>query len=121
VTPTDNPRPNTTTTVQGGVRTGSPGTASVAVGGANQNAGGTVALTCRTNTERAPRGGYITVSGTGFGQGATVTIGGNMAAVSATQNGRLRAEVPRDSNGGQVSVRDGNRTANCGNLQIVGR
>jgi hypothetical protein len=120
-TPTDGPRPNMTTTVQGGVRAGSPGTATVAAGGSTQNAGGTVALTCRTNTGRAPRGGYITVSGTGFGQGTTVMIGGNIASVSTAENGRLRAQVPRDSSGGQVSVQDGNRRANCGNLEIVGR
>jgi hypothetical protein len=61
------------------------------------------------------------VSGTGFGQGTTVMIGGNIASVSTAENGRLRAQVPRDSSGGQVSVQDGNRRANCGNLEIVGR
>jgi hypothetical protein len=110
-----------TATVRGGVRAGSPGTAATNVGTTRQGTAGTVALTCRANTERAPRGGYITISGTGFGTGATVMIGGNIAAVSRARSGRVRAQVPRDSNGGAVTIRDGNRRARCGNLTIVGR
>ncbi len=116
-TPTNRP----TTTVTGGVRAGSPGTVTVNAGGTRQGSTGTVALTCRANTERAPRGGYITLSGTGFGRGATVMIGGNIAAVSQARDGQVRAQVPRNSSGGAVTIRDGNRTARCGNLTIVGR
>lgn len=115
------PTAGTTATVQGGTRGGNPGTATVNVGGTRGGNAGAVALTCRVNTQRAPRGGTITLTGTGFGRGATVRIGGNIAVTSRGRGGQLHAQVPRNSAGGMVSIQDGGRRSNCGQLQVIGR
>jgi hypothetical protein len=106
------------TTVRGpgaGTVHATPGTA---VGGPSA---GTVALTCSLTTARAPSGGYITLRGTGFGAGAVVRVGGHVAVTSAFQNGQIRVQVPASSAGGAVELTDGNRTATCGTLSVIGR
>ena len=76
--------------------------------------------TCSVNTSQAPAGGYITIAGTGLGDGATVYIGGNIAPIETRERGRLRVQVPSHSSGGNVSVRDGGQAVTCGRITIVG-
>jgi hypothetical protein len=112
-----NPRPNVN--VQPGTATPGVVNPSITPGTTTQNPG-FVNLTCSVGTAGAPRNGYITVNGQGFTNDATVMIGGVYAPVVARQAGSLRAQVPGNSGGGQVSVSSGGRTARCGNLSIIG-
>jgi hypothetical protein len=82
---------------------------------------GSVALSCQVATPRAPRNGYVTITGRGWGQAPVVRIGGQIAPLAQTASTQLRFQVPGDSRGGRVEVSDGNRSAMCGNLAIVGR
>jgi hypothetical protein len=112
-----NPRPNVN--VQPGTATPGVVNPSITPGTTTQQPG-FVNLTCSVGTSAAPRSGYITVNGQGFSNDATVMIGGVYAPVVARQPSALRAQVPANSSGGQVSVSSGGRTARCGNLSITG-
>ena len=82
---------------------------------------GTVALGCQLTTTRAPRNGYVTIRGRGWGQSPTVRVGGRTAAVVQSTNDQIRFQMPGGVNGGTVEVSDGGRTARCGQIQVVGR
>jgi len=77
-------------------------------------------LSCRVETPRAPEGGLVTVRGA-FGAQARVQIGGQLAQVAARGQGEMQVRVPGSSGGGMVRVIDDGRTANCGNLSVIGR
>jgi hypothetical protein len=112
-----NPRPNVV--VQPGTAT--PGTVNpVITPGVTTDTPGIANLACRLASPRAPRSGYITVNGQGFGSDATVMIGGVFAPVVGRQSNALRAQVPANSSGGGVSVQSAGRTASCGSLSIIG-
>jgi hypothetical protein len=78
-------------------------------------------LTCRLDAPRAPMGGVVTITGTGFGAGAQVSIGGSLASVVSQAQGRVQVRVPGSSGGGMVRVTQGQRSANCGTLPISSR
>lgn len=112
-------RPGVVNDPQGGPVRPAPGGGVTPGGRPGVRAGGEVnlALTCSVNTSRAPLGGMITISGSGFGPGTVVQIGGRTAVIENQEGGRLRVRVPT---GGAVTVSDGGRQASCGSIEIVG-
>ena len=82
---------------------------------------GTVALGCQLATSRAPRNGYVTIRGRGWGSSPSVRVGGRAAAVVQRTDESIRFQMPGGVNGGMVEVSDGGRTARCGQIEVVGR
>jgi hypothetical protein len=77
-------------------------------------------LTCSIDAARAPQGGIITVSGT-FTDAVRVQIGGTTGVIQNRRQGQVRVQLPGGAASGMVRVTDGGRTANCGQLQVIGR
>jgi hypothetical protein len=82
---------------------------------------GTVGLGCQLTVTRAPRNGYVTIRGRGWGQSPSVRVGGRAAAVVQRTDDAIRFQMPGGVNGGMVEVSDGGRTARCGQIEVVGR
>ena len=72
---------------------------------------GTAALSCAMNTTIAPRGGYINLTGAGFGNQVRITIGGRNAVISSRRGTQLRVQIPRNSSGGNVVLSSGQRSS----------
>ena len=110
----------------GGGDTGGGDTGGGDTGGGDTGGGDSEepAFECRLASPNAPRNGQITVHGATLDDTATVTIGGDDAAVIRVRgegNGRhLQARVPRDSDGGEVQVTMNEQTVTCGTLTIRG-
>ncbi|GAB5545335.1 MAG: YXWGXW repeat-containing protein [Sandaracinaceae bacterium] len=87
----------------------------------SDNPGGTPrALSCQVDTPRAPEGGIVSITGVFSGQ-ARVQIGGQFAPTVRRTQGEISVRVPGSSGGGMVRVLDEGRTANCGNMTVIGR
>jgi hypothetical protein len=78
-------------------------------------------ITCRIDAVRAPEGGLVGITGTGFGASASARIGGRVAEVVERGAGRMVVRVPGSAGGGNVTLIEGNRTGNCGMLSISSR
>ena len=79
------------------------------------------ALTCTLLTPEGPRGGRLEVEGDGFGKAPLVRIAGKMTRMIERTETRISVQIPRDSNGGPVSVKAGKLEAECGTLNIIGK
>lgn len=71
-------------------------------------------------TTEAPRGGQIDVRGEGFGATPVVRIGGKVTRILRRNATEIRVQIPRDSDGGSVTVQAAGNTAECGALTIIG-
>lgn len=79
------------------------------------------ALTCRLLTEEGPRGGRLEVEGENFGKAPLVRIAGRVTRMIERTETKIAVQIPRDSNGGLVSVKSGKLEAECGTLTIIGK
>jgi hypothetical protein len=78
-------------------------------------------VTCKLLTTEAPRGGRIEVEGRGFGDVPLVRIAGTITRILERRGDKIASQVPRDSDGGTVSVKTGDVEAECGTLTIIGK
>jgi hypothetical protein len=78
-------------------------------------------LTCRLLTEEGPRGGRLEVEGENFGKSPLVRIAGRVTRMIERTETKIAVQIPRDSNGGPVSVKSGKLEAECGTLTIIGK
>jgi len=74
-------------------------------------------LRCRVASSMVPRGGLLTITGSGL-SGATVRIGGRVSPVVSSSDSTVQARAPGGS-GGAVSVTVGGRRAACGNVRVT--
>lgn len=79
------------------------------------------ALTCKLITTEGPRGGRLEVEGDGFGKAPLVRIAGRVTRLIERTGNRISVQIPRDSDGGPVSVKAGKLEAECGTLTIIGK
>ena len=49
-----------------------------------------------------------------------VRIGGKVTRILRRNDTEIRVQIPRDSNGGPVTVQSGGETVECGSLTIIG-
>ncbi|NOY90458.1 MAG: hypothetical protein GXP55_04550, partial [Deltaproteobacteria bacterium] len=75
-------------------------------------------LRCRIGSSVVPRGGLLTITGSGL-SGATVRIGGIVSPVVSNTDRMIQAQAAGGS--GAVTVAAGGRRANCGNVRVMGR
>ena len=79
------------------------------------------ALTCTLVSSEGPRGGRLEVEGEGFGKAPLVRIAGKVTRMIERTEKRISVQIPRDSDGGPVSVKSGKLEAECGTLTIIGK
>lgn len=77
--------------------------------------------TCTLLTRQGPRGGRLEVEGQGFGKAPLVRIGGQVTRMIERTETRIAVQIPRDSDGGRVSVNVGALEVECGTLTIIGK
>ena len=78
------------------------------------------AFTCSLVTTEAPRGGQLDVRGDDFGPTPVLKIGGQVTRILRRNTTEIRVQIPRDSNGGSVTVISKGSTVECGTLTIIG-
>ena len=76
---------------------------------------------CTLVTEEAPRGGRLDVRGTGFGQTPIVRIADKATRILTRTADTISVQIPRDSDGGPVTVEASGIRSPCGWLTIVGK
>lgn len=76
---------------------------------------------CKLLTPEAPRGGMLEVQGEGFGKTPLVRIAGKVTRTIERRDDRISVQIPRDSNGGEVTVQVGKARIVCGTLTIIGK
>lgn len=79
------------------------------------------ALQCKLLTAEAPRGGRVEVEGGAFGKTPVVRVGGRVVRLLERSGARIAVQIPRDSDGGPVTVDARGQQADCGALIIVGK
>src|SRR5262245_64327037 len=77
--------------------------------------------TCTLLTPEGPRGGRLEVEGQGFGKAPLVQIAGRVTRMIERTETRIAVQIPRDSDGGPVSVKIGTLEVACGTLTIIGK
>lgn len=77
-------------------------------------------MTCSLLANEAPRGGQLDLHGEGFGATPVVRIGGKVTRILRRNATDIRVQIPRDSNGGSVTVHAGSESTECGTLTIIG-
>ena len=77
-----------------------------------------IPLSCRVGAERAPMGGVVAVTGTGFTASTQVSIGGHLVSVVARRDGMIQVRVPSSPGGGAVRVTQNGQSASCGTLLV---
>jgi hypothetical protein len=77
--------------------------------------------TCTLLTQEGPRGGRLEVEGQGFGKAPLVRIAGRVTRMIERTETRIAVQIPRDSDGGPVSVKVGELEVACGTLTIIGK
>lgn len=87
----------------------------------DKSQGATPALSCKLLTLEAPRGGLLEVQGEGFGKTPLVRIGSKVTRIVERQVNKVSVQIPRDSNGGKVTMQSGKQRASCGTLTIIGK
>jgi hypothetical protein len=76
---------------------------------------------CTLLTTEGPRGGRLEVEGRGFGKAPLVRIAGKITRMIERTETRIAVQIPRDSDGGAVSVKIAERELACGTLTIIGK
>jgi hypothetical protein len=76
---------------------------------------------CKLVDAEVPRGGRLEVTGERFGQAPVVRIAGKVARMLERRDDRISVQVAADSNGGAVTLQNGDKTADCGTLVIIGK
>lgn len=76
---------------------------------------------CTLLTREGPRGGRLEVEGQGFGKAPLVRIGGKVTRMIERTETRIAVQIPRDSDGGPVTVKIAALEIECGALTIIGK
>jgi hypothetical protein len=76
---------------------------------------------CELMTTEAPRGGRLEVEGQGFGKAPLVRIASRVTRMIERTETRIAVQIPRDSDGGPVTVKIGELEIACGTLTIIGK
>jgi len=76
---------------------------------------------CTLLTTEGPRGGRLEVEGQGFGKAPLVRIAGKVTRMIERTETRIAVQIPRDSNGGPVTVKVAELEIACGTLDIIGK
>lgn len=76
---------------------------------------------CRLITEEAPRGGRVEVEAARVGRTPLLLIGGRVTRILLRKQDLISAQIPRDSDGGMVTVKVDGRQVPCGTLTIIGK
>jgi hypothetical protein len=76
---------------------------------------------CTLLTTEGPRGGRLEVEGQGFGKAPLVRIAGKVTRMIERTETRIAVQIPRDSNGGPVTVKVAELEIACGTLNIIGK
>lgn len=76
---------------------------------------------CTLRTAEGPRGGRLEVEGWGFGKAPLVRIGSKVTRMIERTKTRIAVQIPRDSDGGAVTVKVGELEIACGTLTIIGK
>jgi len=79
------------------------------------------ALECTLQTLEAPAGGRLEVTGKRFGKSPLVRIAGKVARLIDRYDDTIAAQIPKKSQGGEVSVHASGEKAVCGKLTILGK
>ena len=77
--------------------------------------------TCTLLTPEGPRGGRLEVEGQGFGKAPLVRIAGRITRTIERTETRIAVQIPRDSDGGAVTVKVAELEISCGTLTIIGK
>ena len=73
-------------------------------------------LSCRVMSSTVPRGGLLTITGSGLA-GASVRIGGMLSPVESSSDRAIQARAA--GGGGAVTVTVGGQNANCGSVRVM--
>jgi hypothetical protein len=76
---------------------------------------------CTLLTTEGPRGGRLEVEGHGFGKAPLVRIAGRVTRMIERTETRIAVQIPRDSDGGPVTVKVAELEIACGTLDIIGK
>ena len=76
--------------------------------------------TCVLLTREAPRGGRLEVQGNQLEAAALVRIDGHFTRIIERTKDTIAVQIPRESNGGKVTLQAARRTLTCGRLKIIG-
>ena len=76
---------------------------------------------CRLLTEEAPRGGRLEVQTERVGRTPLVLVNGEVVRILMRKNDLISAQIPRDSDGGMVTIKVDGEQLPCGTLSIVGK
>lgn len=77
--------------------------------------------TCKLDDPEVPRGGRLDVSGSKLGSSPVVRIAGKPARILERREDRISVQVAADSDGGAVTVNTDGKSADCGQLVIIGK
>jgi hypothetical protein len=77
--------------------------------------------TCKLADPEVPRGGRLDVTGTELGKAPLVRIAGKPARILERREDRISVQVAADSDGGPVTVHTDGKSAECGQLVIIGK
>lgn len=76
---------------------------------------------CKVVTEEAPRGGQLEISGQHWGRTPIVRIGDTVTRMLRREKDLIAVQIPRDSNGGAVTIQVDGKKIPCGDLKIIGK
>jgi hypothetical protein len=76
---------------------------------------------CALLTPEGPRGGRLEVEGQGFGKAPLVRIASRVTRMIERTETKIAVQIPRDSDGGPVTVKVGELEITCGTLTIIGK
>lgn len=76
--------------------------------------------TCTLLTPEAPRGGRLEVQGQKLGKSPVVKIGGEVTRIIERPGDKIAVQIPRKSDGGEVTVKVDGKDIACGTLTIIG-
>jgi hypothetical protein len=76
---------------------------------------------CELLTPEGPRGGRLEVEGRGFGKAPLVRIASRVTRMIERTETKIAVQIPRDSDGGPVTVKVGELEIACGTLTIIGK
>jgi hypothetical protein len=75
---------------------------------------------CNLLVKEAPRGGQLEVQGQKFGASPVVRVGNQVTRILRREQDKISVQIPRNSNGGPVTVLVAGKKQECGSLTIIG-